>query len=83
MDVKLTVRVPQELLSSAERYAQRAGTTVPCLIAAFLQQIPVEEPDLDNAPLVRALAGVVAPDLAIADYREPLCEKYDTAWEPG
>lgn len=79
MDAKLTVRVPQELLSNAKRYAERHNTTLTRLISNYLRQIPVEEPDLSDAPLVRELTGVVAPDLTVADYREHLEKKYGTA----
>ncbi|MGQ9684659.1 MAG: DUF6364 family protein [Anaerolineae bacterium] len=79
MDTKLTVRLPQELLANAKRYAQRHDTTLTRLILNYLQRIPVEEPDLANAPLVRGLTGIIAPDLSIADYRKHIEDKYGLA----
>jgi len=79
MDAKLTVRVPEELISNAKRYARRHDTTLTRLIGNYLRRIQAEEPDLGDARLVRELTGIIAPDLTVADYRQHIEEKYAAA----
>lgn len=76
MDTKLTVRVPRRLLENAKRYAQVHQTTLTGLISAYLQQIPVDVEELQEAPLVRRLTGVLSPEISLEDYRQYLVEKY-------
>ena len=79
MDAKLTVRVPQEVAANAKRHAARHATTLTRLISNYLRRIPVEGPDLKDAPLVRELTGIISADLTITDYRQYLEGKYGPA----
>jgi hypothetical protein len=76
MDTKLTVRVPRQLLEKAKRYARENNTTLTELISAYLQRIPVEGSELDNAPIVRRLTGTLSQNVTLDDYKKHLEEKY-------
>jgi hypothetical protein len=79
MDTKLTVRVPQELIANAKRYAERHNTTLTRLIGNYLRRIPAEESGLELSPIVRELTGIIPPDLSVDDYHKYLEEKYGAA----
>jgi hypothetical protein len=72
---KLTVRVPQDLIDNAKRYASEHDTTLTRLIEAYLRRIPAQEA-LDNAPIVRRLSGTLSKNVALGDYKKHLEEKY-------
>lgn len=74
-DTKLTVRVPRDLLENVKRYAAHNNTTLTALIEAYLRRIPTQG-DLEKAPIVRRLSGILSQDVSIQDYREHLEEKY-------
>jgi len=74
-DSKLTVRVPGDLLDKIRRYAVQNNTTITALIEAYLRRLPGQD-DLENAPIVRRLSGILSQDVSIQDYREHLEEKY-------
>jgi hypothetical protein len=74
-DAKLTIRLPADLLDNFKRYAARNNTTLTALIEAYLRKLPPPD-DLDNAPIVRRLSGILSKDVSIQDYRKHLEEKY-------
>ena len=74
-DVKLTVRVPRNLLENAKRYAVEHNTTLTNLIETYLHRIPVQG-DLENAPIIRRLSGSLSQAVSIQDYQTHLEEKY-------
>lgn len=76
MDIKLTVRVPRNLLENAKRYARAHNTTLTELISTYLQHIPAELEPLEQAPLVRQLTGLLSTDVSVEDYKKHLEEKY-------
>jgi len=76
MDTKLTVRVPSHLLANAKRYARAHQTTLTELISTYLQQIPTETNELDHAPIVRRLTGLLSSTVSTEDYKKHLEEKY-------
>lgn len=76
MDTKLTVRVPRRLLENAKRFARENHTTLTELISVYLQQIPGEKSELDQAPIVRRLTGSLSPDISVDDYKKHLEQKY-------
>lgn len=73
---KLTVRVPQDLLEGAKRYANEHDTTLTRLVSEFLRQLSVQGDPLADAPIVRRLSGALSPDASIEDYGKYLEEKY-------
>ena len=72
---KLTVRVPQDLIDNAKRYASEHDTTLTKLIEAYLRRIPVQEA-LDNAPIVRRLSGSLSKNVSVDDTKKHLADKY-------
>lgn len=76
METKLTVRVSEELLQGAKRYAAKNGTTLTRLISAYLERITQDEAGAENAPIVRRLSGILSPEISQQDYREYLERKY-------
>jgi hypothetical protein len=75
-DTKLTIRVPRDVLEDAKRYAQRNQTTLTRLVSEYLRRLADERSLLAEAPTVRRLAGVLSPDVGVADYQANLEEKY-------
>ena len=73
--VKLTVRVPPNLLENLKRYAAENNTTMTQLIEAYLESIPTSS-SLDEAPIVRRLIGLLPPEISTEDYNHHLDEKY-------
>jgi hypothetical protein len=74
-ETKLTIRVPRDLLDSAKRYASKNNTTLTNLIETYLQHLP-DVDELENAPIVRALIGILPAEASIDDHRKHLDEKY-------
>jgi hypothetical protein len=76
MDTKLTVRVSEDLLQGAKRYAEQNGTTLTRLISAYLRRLTQESSGLSNAPIVQRLSGSLSADVTEQDYWEYLDRKY-------
>jgi len=74
-ETKLTVRIPRDLIEKAKRYAIQNQTTLTNLIEAYLQTIPAHG-DLENAPIVQRLSGILSPMVSIEDYHRHLEDKY-------
>jgi len=73
---KLTIRVPRKVLERAKQYAREHQTSLTRLVSEYLQQLPVENDPLVDAPIVQRLSGLVSPDVSIEDYQQYLEEKY-------
>ena len=73
---KLTIRVPRKVLERAKEYAREHQTSLTRLVSEYLQQLPVENDPLVDAPIVQRLSGLVSPDVSIEDYQQYLKEKY-------
>ncbi len=76
MDTKLTIRVPEDLLEGAKRYARENNTTLTRLVSEYLRHLTQETDPLKHTPAVERLSGVVADDVSIQDYRDYLDKKY-------
>jgi Family of unknown function (DUF6364) len=74
-DMKLTVRVPRDLVEKAKRYAAQNHTTLTSLIEGYLQNIPAHGA-LQDAPIVQRLSGILSQGISIDDYQKHLEEKY-------
>ncbi len=57
-------------------YAREHQTSLTRLVSEYLQQLPVENDPLVNAPIVQRLSGLVSADVSIEDYQRYLEEKY-------
>lgn len=73
---KLTIRIPRRVLERAKEYAREHQTSLTRLVSEYLQQLPVENDPLVDAPIVQRLSGLVSPDVSIEDYQQYLEEKY-------
>ena len=73
---KLTVRVDEEALSSAKRYAERRGTNLTRLVNAFLEALADDELAREDTPILRQLTGSLEPSDARVEYRGFLERKY-------
>lgn len=73
---KLTIRIPATVLERAKSYAEINHTSISRLVAQYLDQLPLQESDLDNAPIVRSLIGILSPQTSVEDYWQHIDEKY-------
>ena len=73
---KLTIRIPRKVLERAKEYAREHQTSLTRLVSEYLQQLPVENDPLVDAPIVQRLSGLVSSDVSIEDYQQYLEEKY-------
>ena len=78
---KLTIRVSEEVLEGAKRYAQDHGTTLSRLVTAYLHKLGADSDPLRSAPITRSLAGALPVTASRAEYRIHLNDKYDDAGE--
>lgn len=81
---KLTIRVPANVLERAKNYAEINHTSLSRLVSQYLDQLPLQEGDLDNAPIVRSLIGILSPETSEEDYWRYIDKKYgDGHSNPG
>ncbi len=77
---KLTLRLDEDLVTSAKDYARRSGKSVSQLVAAYfsaLQHLGNEDAGKRLTPLVRSLKGAwKGSPVDVEDYRRHLTEKY-------
>jgi hypothetical protein len=74
--VKLTIRLPRDLLEVAKRYAKEHNTTLTRLVSEYLRQLSAQDDLLADAPIVRRLSGTLSQDASVEDYYKYLEEKY-------
>jgi hypothetical protein len=75
-ETKMTVRVPRVLLEKAKQFAAQNNTTLTNLIEAYLQRLP-SQTNLESAPIVQRLSGILSPAVSVDDYHRHLEEKYE------
>lgn len=77
MQTKLTVRVNDELIQSAKRYAQRRGISLSRLIENYLGALAVEQDEpFVQTPILQRLTGILPEDASIEDQHKHWEEKY-------
>ncbi len=76
MDTKLTVRIDDELLQGAKRYAAENGTTLTHLVAAFFERLTQQAPEELDAPHVRRVTGILPTNASEQEYYDYLEHKY-------
>ncbi|MGM0934456.1 MAG: DUF6364 family protein [Bacteroidota bacterium] len=81
MDTKLTLKLNQEIIERAKKYASDKKVSLSRIVEAYLQSLTTEEEDTDFeiSPFVKSLAtGAKIPaDLDYKkEYSEQLLEKY-------
>ena len=75
-ETKMTVRVPRVLVEKAKQFAAQNNTTLTNLIEAYLQRLP-NQSNLESAPIVQRLSGILSPAVSVDDYHRHLEEKYE------
>ena len=79
MNVKLTLRLDERLISIAKRHSRESGKSVSQLVADYFALIDVDEeiPGTEITPRVRGLIGSLkGATVTEPDYRRHLEEKY-------
>jgi len=60
MDTKLTIKINNDVISRAKRYARLRRTSLSRMVESFLDSVTKNEPDdIEITPLVKSLSGVV------------------------
>ena len=73
---KLTIRISQDVLDGAKRYAHDHNTSLTRLVTAYLQRLSQERDPLASAPITRRLSGLLPPDVSRAEFLEHLEQKH-------
>lgn len=79
MQTKLTLRLEEELIRRAKRFAKRTGKSVSQIVADYFAVLdePQRPRDSELTPVVRSLKGALrGADLDIDEYHRYLEEKY-------
>jgi hypothetical protein len=77
VNTKLTLRLDDKLIASAERHSAESGRSISRLVADFCALIDAQGGDAEITPRVHALRGVLdGSGLDESDYRRHLEEKY-------
>jgi hypothetical protein len=77
MQTKLTVRVNQDLIQAAKRYARARGVSLSQLIEAYLNTLAVEQNEPQTqTPILQRLTGILPPEVSLEDIHQHWQEKY-------
>ena len=62
MDTKLTIKLDNDVISRAKRYAQQRKTSLSKMIESYLDSVtkPESDDDIEITPLVKSLSGVIS-----------------------
>ncbi len=75
METKLTVRIDDELLQGAKRYAAENDTTLTRLVTAFFERLTQQAAGELDAPHVRRVTGILPPNASGQEYYDYLEHK--------
>lgn len=73
---KFTVRVDEQALESAKKYAGNHGTTLTSLVQEFLRSLSKVNEISIETPVLKELAGSLNADASVGDYKRYLEQKY-------
>lgn len=79
MDAKLTLRLNNEIIEEAKRYARDKNVSLSKLIESYLAHLVVPDKTENISPLVKSLSGVVKLPKNFdekKEYRKHLTDKY-------
>ena len=81
METKLTLRLDEEIIKSAKKYARENRTSVSKMVANFLNSLKsLEEEVYPISPIIKELSGIIPPEMdiasLIAEYPAHLQEKH-------
>ncbi len=61
MDTKLTIKLDDDVIKRAKRYARQQGTSLSKLVESYFDSMTKNEPDdIEITPLVKSLSGVIS-----------------------
>ena len=62
MDTKLTIKLDNDVISRAKRYAQQRKTSLSKMIESYLDSVtkPEYDDNIEITPLVKSLSGVIS-----------------------
>lgn len=62
MDTKLTIKLDNDVISRAKRYAQKRKTSLSKMIESYLDSVtkPESDDNIEITPLVKSLSGVIS-----------------------
>jgi hypothetical protein len=61
MDVKLTLKLDNDVISRAKRYAQHRKTSLSRMIESYLDSVTKpDSDDIEITPLVKSLSGIIS-----------------------
>lgn len=77
MQTRLTLRVDDELIRAAKRYARQNGTSLSRLVENYLRSLVIGQ-DFPSAktPVLQQLTGVLPLETSLDEYHQHLVEKY-------
>lgn len=77
MQTKLTVRVNDQLIQSAKRYARKHGISLSHLIENYLSSLAIEQDEpLVQTPILQRLSGILPENASIQDQHKHWEGKY-------
>ena len=77
MQTKLTVRVNDQLIQSAKRYAHKRGISLSHLIETYLSSLAVEQDEpLVQTPILQRLSGILPEDASVEEQHKHWEQKY-------
>ena len=77
MDTKLTLRLDQQVIEEAKKYAKQKNISLSQLVESFLARLTQsDEGGKQYTPLVESLSGLVAEEDLRDDYGDHLERKY-------
>jgi hypothetical protein len=76
---KLTMRISQDVLDGAKRYAREHRTSLTRLVTAYLERLGHDTDPLASAPITRGLLGSLPPIAGRDEYRKHLERKHDAS----
>ena len=72
----MTIRVSQDVLDGAKRYAREHGTTLTRLVTVYLERLGKEGDSFESAPVTRGLVGSLPPGATRTEYLEHLQQRH-------
>lgn len=77
MQTKLTLRVDDELIRAAKRYARQNGTSLSRLVENYLRSL-VTEQDISptKTSVLQQMTGMLPLETSLDEYHQHLVEKY-------
>ena len=73
---KLTIRISQNVLDGAKRYAREHGTSLTRLVTSYLERLGATVDGLDSAPLTRGIVASLPKSASRSEHRDHLEDRH-------